>query len=324
MSRSAKSIKVGCDHCGASFRIKSATALGKTIDCPKCDEPFVLREVEPEFADFDQDFHEDYYDEPAEAPQALARPELRRLKKKQRKVVEAEEESWWRHGWPMWTLGGSIAAFATVSLWVLCGAILLDFSIFIAHVSLVPLGLGFIVGLGVRFAAGEEDGWGPGLTAAAITFLAILLAKLCFAYLIVLSYISLFVNTDLDVDTVAVQMIADEIIDERIDAGVEIGEPLAPPAEQFGFGVSRDIESQYPPDIWEEATERFIDMPLEEQQKRRETAEDEIERTEEQNLEVEFAFYGIAFLVSFGCFDIIGLPLAIFTAFMMGANASSS
>lgn len=36
-------LSITCPHCTASFKAKSAAALGKKVKCPKCDEPFVIQ-----------------------------------------------------------------------------------------------------------------------------------------------------------------------------------------------------------------------------------------------------------------------------------------
>lgn len=36
-------LSITCPHCTASFKVKSTSAFGKKIKCPKCDEPFVIQ-----------------------------------------------------------------------------------------------------------------------------------------------------------------------------------------------------------------------------------------------------------------------------------------
>ena len=39
----ADPLSITCPHCIASFKIKSTAAVGKKVNCPKCDEPFVIQ-----------------------------------------------------------------------------------------------------------------------------------------------------------------------------------------------------------------------------------------------------------------------------------------
>lgn len=63
-------ITVACNHCGAQFKMKDASKVGKKAPCPKCKQPFVIRPVgesepNPDFDLGDDDFGQGM---PAEMP----------------------------------------------------------------------------------------------------------------------------------------------------------------------------------------------------------------------------------------------------------------
>ncbi|TWU06663.1 hypothetical protein CA54_50600 [Symmachiella macrocystis] len=343
-------IRVECTHCSSTFRVKSAGAIGKTVDCPKCTGKFVIQKPRPKskpkpkpkpapelesdedvfLADIDANRRarrkrrrspqlEEGNHEPEEVPLALARPQLRRLKKKTNPAEELEDEEGWLSmglGFPMWIIGGCLGSLVGLGLWALMGY-LIPFPL-----GWMAVGMGFMVGLGVRLSAGENDGVGPGVTAAVITLFSIIIAKFITAMIIAAWLADLFVGVPADVEELSIQQIADEIVDERNDAGQDVDWPEKQPLQ--GMGQQQDVSSGYPPDIWAEAEMRWEEMPIEEQQARREEAENEQDRAEDGQEEFESAHVGDIFIFSFGLLDFIWIPIAVFTAFQLGANIADN
>lgn len=340
-------IRVECTHCSSTFRVKSAGAIGKTVDCPKCSGKFVIQKPRPKskpkpkpapklapdenvfVRDIDENRRarrkrrqspqvEEGIHEPEEVPLALARPQLRRLKKKTDPDEELEEETSWLSmgmGVPVWIIGGLLGSLVGLSLWAFMG-FLIPFPL-----GWMAVGMGFMVGLGVRLSAGENDGIGPGVTAAVITLFAIILGKLITAIIIASLLTDIVMGPPADVEDLSIQQVADKIVDERMDAGQDIQWP----EDKWRLDdVEQDVASEYPADIWAEAVERWEEMPPEEQQELRENAEKDQELEEEGHEEFEAAGVGFIFLLSFGLLDFIWIPIAVFTAFQLGANIADN
>jgi len=340
-------IRVKCTHCSSTFRVKSAGAIGKTVDCPKCTGKFVIQKPRPKtkskpkpkpapelesdedvfLADIDENRRarrkrsrspqlEEGIHEHEEVPLALARPQLRRLKKKRDATEDLEDEDGWLSmGFPRWIIGGCLGSLLGIALWVFMGY-LIPFPF-----GWIAVGMGFTVGLGVRLASGESDGLGPGITAAVITLVSIIIAKFLTAIVIAAWFAGRFVGLPADVEELSIQQIADEIVDERVDAGENVDWPEKQP---LFWNASQDISENYPPDIWDEATKRWEEAPIAEQQERREEAENEQERAEEDQEEFEGSIVGDIFIFSFGWLDFIWIPIAAFSAFQLGANIADN
>ncbi len=335
-------IKVECTHCFATFGAKSEQSLGKTARCPKCSKKFVLQaKEEPDADPFLDDIdpprrtrrrrpsaprkpiepressepHERH--EPEEVPLALARPQLRRLKKKRSPSEDDVEDTGgglFGLGVPQWAIGGILGSLLGVVAWVSVGYLLY------LQIGWIAIGMGFMVGFGVRVAAGEDDGIAPGITAAVITIVAILLSKFLVAVLLAGVVADQLAGVVRDVEMLAVQQVADKIVDERINAGEEIDWPENN-LPLFGR-VDGDVSRDYPPEIWEEAQLRFEDLPDDEQKALREAAKKDIEQGDDNNAELAGSIVGHIFVLSFSILDFLWIPLAAFTAFQLGANVA--
>ncbi len=60
--------KVSCEHCDASFKISDASKIGKRVKCPKCAEPFTIRNPDAEDDEIDDEFDEEPVARPARRP----------------------------------------------------------------------------------------------------------------------------------------------------------------------------------------------------------------------------------------------------------------
>jgi hypothetical protein len=168
------------------------------------------------------------------------------------------------------------------------------------------------VGFGVRAAAQEDEGFGPGGVATAIAIGSVVLGK----YLVITWAFSGFSDELANMEVTNEDMISSvamEIADERENSGQKVNWPEdiaeeAPASESF------------PPGIWAEASKKWNAVPQNEKQ----------ERIEEQKKEyAEFAamlgdaFKGTAFRDSFAAWDLLWLGLASITAFKLGSGLAS-
>ncbi len=78
-------IRVECPHCFSTFKLKSASAIGKKVPCPKCSDPFVVKEMASAVVDDiyqGAEMDDDPYGAPPPVAQQLPGPARRKLKKK--------------------------------------------------------------------------------------------------------------------------------------------------------------------------------------------------------------------------------------------------
>jgi hypothetical protein len=205
-----------------------------------------------------------------------------------------------------WTIGGAIGGLVGAGIWAAVG----HYSN--SEVGWIAWGIGFLVGFGVRAAAQEDEGFGPGGVATAIAIGSVVLGK----YLVITWAFSGISGELANMEVTGEDMIstvAMEIAEERKSAGQTVIWPEdiaeeAPASESF------------PPDIWAEASKKWNATPENEKQ----------EQIEERNQEIaEFAamlgdaFKGTAFRDSFAAWDLLWLGLASITAFKLGSGLAS-
>jgi hypothetical protein len=94
------------------------------------------------------------------------------------------------------------------------------------EVGWIAWGIGFLVGLGVRTAADDDEGFSPGMAAAAVAVATILIAKYAVVSLLVTDMAGEFVNEDqIEADTMIASE-ADSIEEEWKQAGRTVEQPL--------------------------------------------------------------------------------------------------
>jgi hypothetical protein len=186
------------------------------------------------------------------------------------------------------------------------------------EVGWIAWGIGILAGVGVRMAAGGEEGPAQGIAAAAVAVVAILAAK----YIVV----SLHVNDAMaemstEVTVTPEMMIAaaaQEIIEEREEAGETVEWPPEPEDEDA------PLQSIYPPDVWAEAEERWNALSPEEKQAR--TQEHKKEMTELLTAFKSQLGDGLregAFKESFTAMDALWFILAAVSAYKIGSGADA-
>jgi hypothetical protein len=154
----------------------------------------------------------------------------------------------------LWLGAGLAGGLVGAVLWVLSAQYLNLESGWIAW------GIGALAGLGVRWAASQTTGEGPGVVAVIAAIFCVFLGKVG-AIALTLNA-SMFAAYDPVLDkTYLISFLADSIVDDRIYEGVSLQWP--PGAAPRGDGEGpRD----YPADIWAEAEAQWSAMTVPDQQ----------------------------------------------------------
>lgn len=172
----------------------------------------------------------------------------------------------------------------------------------------IAWGIGFLVGLAVRMGAGDENlGAAPGVTAAVVAVLAILVGKYAAASLLVDKHMPNLGDVD---PTAVISGFADTIIGERQAAGKEVTWPPGKNAD------NAEQPGDYPADVWQEANQKWTDLGAVGQQKLRDERKavmKELIGVLKGNIAWE------AFKGSFSPVDIVFFLLTLATAYKLGA-----
>lgn len=218
-------------------------------------------------------------------------------------------------GFGRWVVGGLIGAAAGIAIWVLVG----HFTHY--EVGWIAWGIGFLVGLGVRYAAhlgGEDASLAKGLFSAALALVAVLTAKF-------LVFSLLVAGTAKDRETVqqlgkemlakdgpAIAVIAREVAAQEAKQGKAVAWPAGVTA------ATAKKESDFPEKIWSTAMLRWLDTgtPQEREQKK--------QRWMTSMTLSEIGKRPPDFGDSFSPFDLLWLGLAVVTAFRVGTGSYGS
>ncbi len=203
-----------------------------------------------------------------------------------------------------WIIAGTIGAAIGTIAWIVVGY-------FGYEVGWIAWGVGFLAGLGVRVVAGEEnEGAVPGVIAAVIAIIAVLIGKYCVASILVnsaLAEIGDLKVTDMDV---MIAQEADAYAEELSADGTEVKWPKAAEDEDAL------LEDQYPAEVWTEGERRWHALSKDEQQ-------DKIGQHEEFMAslmgELVASTQMEVFKESFTPWDFLWFGLALVTAFRVGS-----
>lgn len=195
--------------------------------------------------------------------------------------------------------------------------------------------VGLFVGGGVRLGASKIDyGWAPAITAAAMTFMAIIGGKVV-AYRVLnaaenareqqkltTAYVAL-----LEHDNSHIQRIADHLIETRqkIDRNFDRWEGMEEIEEDEEFDdvttlAPEKIPKLYPPAIWKEATEKWTALPEDEKTKQRQEAGDKANRAKSGDIADETYRTDQSKAPIFDILDIFWLILSISAAFRLATG----
>jgi hypothetical protein len=206
-----------------------------------------------------------------------------------------------------WTIGGVIGGLIGASVWT-------AITYFTQHeIGWIAWGVGIAVGLGVRMAAGDDDGPGPGVVAALIAIAALLGGKYATT--------QLFVNQFMK-DMPAVQVTAQDV---QLQDAAEIADAWTTEKKTLKWPQEQSLETaeapeHFPPEVWKEVQKRWDELPPDQQTKRIATME---EGQKAMHAMLRGAMVEGAFKASFSPIDILFFVIAIASAFKLGSGAAS-
>jgi hypothetical protein len=208
-----------------------------------------------------------------------------------------------------WVIAGSIGGAVGAAIWA---------GISYAsnyEIGWIAWGIGGIVGFAVRFVAGEEEeGFGPGATAAVLAILAVLGGKYA-AYAMAVSSIGSIGPVDVS-DNVMIVAEADAIVEAREAQGQRV---VFPPGKSV---QNAENAADYPPDIWQQALKQWESLPAEQKEQKREGHRQEMAAIAAllNNLVAQEA----PFSSQFSTFDALWFLLAAATGYRLGAGTWGS
>ncbi|MEZ6040656.1 MAG: hypothetical protein R3C20_09120 [Planctomycetaceae bacterium] len=177
----------------------------------------------------------------------------------------------------------------------------------------IAWGIGLLVGISVRFAAGESDGFVPGTIAVLGAILALLAGKYAAVHLLVNHELS-------NADTITVTSedmcvgIADEVVEEWETAGKPVNWAPGMTVDEAGS------EADYPADIWAEAEKRWNEIPPDEQESQLEERRAAIAMLTDM---MRGQITDAGFKDSFNAMDLLFFALAVYTAFKVGSGMAA-
>lgn len=198
-----------------------------------------------------------------------------------------------------WIIGGAFGGVIGAIIWAL-----------VVHstgweIGWIAIGVGALVGLGVRAAAKEDADVASGVTAIVVACAAIVGGKYLTVHLAVEKHVSSPVYTD----EYLTSCLADEIVAEREDAGEEVRWPE-------GADLENPIaEKDFPPQIWAMAHTRWEGMDAQGRAAYRAFCESNFE-------EFKGGLRAYLFKRSFGVFGLIWMVIAGAAAFKLGGGFS--
>ena len=208
-------------------------------------------------------------------------------------------------GFPKWVAAGSVGGLVGAAIWA---AITYTTNY---EIGWIAWGIGFLVGVFVRFAAGEaQEGLAPGLTAAIIAILAVLGGKYAAVHMLVSQHLGSVAEVTITEEQMIVSY-ADEIIEEREAKGQKV---VLPGGKTIEMASS---QADYPPAIWRQAAAKWNKL----------SADDKAKQLAVEQASTNALMAGMvgavrkeAFTESFSPFDALWFFLAAATAFKLGSG----
>jgi hypothetical protein len=198
-----------------------------------------------------------------------------------------------------WILGGVIGGGIGVLVWVLVG--------YYSHaeVGWIAWGIGFLAGVGVRYAAylgQQEESALHGILAAVIAAGCIICAKF-----LVFSLLTNQAATSSVDDELMISHFADKIIEEKKARGERITLPHGKSLDEA------ESEKDYPPLIWKQAEQQWNKIGAEERENLKKTLQAMVANAVE-------AGAGPDFSKAFTPWDLLWFGLAMITAYKIGVG----
>lgn len=180
----------------------------------------------------------------------------------------------------------------------------------------IAWGVGLVVGIAVRMAAGGTDGVGPGTIAVIGAVLALIAGKYAAVHLMVRHELGDVVSSEA-MNYTAEDMkvsLADDIVGEWEEAGKKVVWPTGKSLEDASS------QADYPPDVWAAAVARWDAMKPAEQEAQIQERKDAMAMVSGM-LQDEITEQG--FKSSFSPIDLLFFGLAVVTSFKVGSGMSA-
>ncbi len=210
-------------------------------------------------------------------------------------------------GLSRWIVGGCVGGAIGILIWVAVGY----FTQY--EVGWIAWGIGFLVGVGVRYGAhlgDEEEGLAQGLLASVTAIGAIVTAKFLLFSILVggvdsegLRELASMIRYD---EEAMIASMADEIAEEMMDRGATIDWPPGMTYEEAFH------QADYPPDLWQQAETRWNQLGAQEQQERKQ------QRIMFISMLRDAAASRPSFADFFSPWDLLWFGLATITAYRIG------
>ena len=208
-----------------------------------------------------------------------------------------------------WVIAGAIGGAVSAGIWTA-----------IAYSTGYEIGwiawfVGVIVGFCVRMAAGDEEGYGPGLTAVGIAVLALVIGKY--------ATVSLLVDKELGAKIRSMPRVTAENF--QLELCSEVAEEWTTAKKKIKWLPGKNAEvakelQDYPQAVRDEAKKRWDAKPAAEQQDLIATRQKALE---EITLSLLSGVKSEVFKSSFNGYDILFFILAIVSAFKVGSGMQS-
>jgi hypothetical protein len=220
-------------------------------------------------------------------------------------LITGAHMSYWK-----WLLAGLIGAAIGGAIWVAVG--------YFGHLEVgwIAWGVGLLAGVAVRMAAGETEGYGPGIAALIAAVAVVAVSKYVVVELAVNESLEQFMAEGLQPPTEeqSIAAIADMVAGEYEAQN----KPVQWPAS---LADDAPEEAAYPAEIWAEAKRRWQALSPEEQQRNRDTQQEEAQAALALfNTQIKQEI----FKQSFSPWDLLWFGLAAWTAFKVGSGLAAN
>lgn len=206
-----------------------------------------------------------------------------------------------------WLIGGLVGGAIGAAIWATVTVTTQR------EVGWIAWGVGILAGLGVRLAAGEDDGFPPGVLAAVLALASVVAGK----------YIAVHVLIDKVANEAGVPLVSD--LDVTAGIADDVAEEMEAAGKKLKWPAGSTLETatgpeEYPKEVWAEATKRFQAMTPDERErvKKAMTA-----RLDAFINDKKSEFRSKAFAESFSPMDALFFFLAVATAFKLGSGLAS-
>ncbi len=218
-----------------------------------------------------------------------------------------------------WIIGGVLGGLVGAAIWA---AISYATQYEIGYIA---IGVGFLVGVGVRMAAGDNVSSTTGAVSAAIAIVSVLAGKYLTIYLLMqnaLAGLQFDLPPDAINDDAMVAMYAEEIVEKREAAGETV---TFPAIDETAEDVP--VKDQYPEDIYKLAVKEWEAVPEAEKQSKMEARRVELKAQFDlfkQEVGGVNSVMAMNIFEDFGPMDYVFIAIAAWTAFSVGGRSEET